>query len=558
MRLFKLIETQYNYYLTAVKSYLSKTLSDAGTLYGNNTVFGQMLNVLNSTVQNIMLYIEDSLVEQNKYTAQRKKSIYGLAAQSGYNPSLGKAAGVQLKIDYIPTNSSNLNIVINNHERLTCTQNGLTYNIILPQEAIVMSIENDNNSKYVYAVEGRFETQTYISTGGKYYTKNFKFSGNMDIDYLEVRVNNEKWEKRESFYDMDPDGMQYIVKTSPINGIDLVFGNDRYGRSLQNEDVISITYLVHDGELGNMNSSTETYFVFNDNLRNIAGEPVDGNTIFNVTFASEDPISSGSNSESIDQVRQMIGLNSRSLVLASPDNYKEFLNKFSFCGYNRTWSEVGSLVVNSMVMKNYKMSLANGSDYFNLKDEDFVLSPEQKKSIQNCLENSGCMLAGVSYNILDPQLCKYALYVYVTLKSDNYEKDYVEGHIRNLIGDFFGNIQSDVFIPKSDIIHMIKENVNEVDGVEVYFLSERNETAIQRGQYINTDYKFNPSTGSYTRKSETVYLYQGEDPGLGLDEHGNIYLPTDFQFPILQGGWDYRNSENQEVIITDPVTIIFK
>ena len=558
MRLFKLIETQYNYYLTAVKSYLSKTLSDAGVLYGNNTIFGQMLNVLSNTVQNIMLYIEDSLTEQNKYTAQRKKSIYGLAAQSGYNPSLGKAAGVQLRIDYIPTNSSNLNIVINNREKLTCTQNGLPYNIIIPQEAIVMSIEKDNNTKYVYAVEGRFETQTYISTGGKYYTKNFKFSGNMDIDYLEVRINNIKWERCESFYDMNPDGLQYVVKTSPVGGIDVIFGNDRYGRSLKNEDVISITYLVHDGELGNMDSTIETYFVFDDNLRNIAGEPVDGNSIFNVTFATEDPVSSGSNSESIDQVRQMIGLNSRSLVLASPENYKEFLNKFSFCGYNRTWSEIGSLVVNSMIMKNYKLSLSSGIDYFNLKDEDFILSDNQKKSIQNCLENSGNMLAGVSYNIFDPQLCKYAMYVYIKLKSDNYERDYVESQIRNLIGEFFGNIQSDLFIPKSDIIHMIKENVKEVDGVEVYFLSERNETAIQKGRYVNIDYKFNPSTGSYTKKSETIYLYKGENPNIGLDEHGNIYLPTDFQFPILQGGWDYLNSENQEVIITDPLTIVFK
>ena len=115
-----------------------------------------------------------------------------------------------------------------------------------------------------------------------------------------------------------------------------------------------------------------------------------------------------------------------------------------------------------------------------------------------------------------------------------------------------------MFIPKSDIIHMIKENVKEVDGVEVYFLSERNETAIQKERYVNIDYKFNPSTGSYTKKSETVYLYPGENPNLGLDEHGNIYLPTDFQFPILQGGWDYLNSENQEVIITDPLTIVFK
>lgn len=42
------------------------------------------MTVIAGIAHNIMLYIEDSLVEQNKYTAQRKKSVYGLASLSGY------------------------------------------------------------------------------------------------------------------------------------------------------------------------------------------------------------------------------------------------------------------------------------------------------------------------------------------------------------------------------------------------------------------------------------------------------------------------------------------
>ena len=163
MKIFSLLQVKYTQFENAVKSYLSKTLSQYNTSYGNNTIFGQLINVLNATVQNIMLYIEDSLVEQNKYTAQRKKSIYGLAAQSGYEPSLGKTASVQLAISYMPTNVSNLNILIKNHEQLTCTQNGLIYNLILPQEAIVMSLEKDNSTRYISAVQGKFEKQTFIS-----------------------------------------------------------------------------------------------------------------------------------------------------------------------------------------------------------------------------------------------------------------------------------------------------------------------------------------------------------------------------------------------------------
>ena len=558
MKVFSLLQTKYYQLEQAVKNYLSQHLSNFGTSYGNNTIFGQLINVLNNTVQNMMLYIEDSLVEQNKYTAQRKKSIYGLAAVSGYQPSLGKAAGVQLSITYTPTNESNLNIVINNRESLTCTQNGLLYNLILPQEAIIMSLEQDNSMRSVYAVQGRFESQTFLSTGGKYYTQNVSFIGNMDADYLSVKINNEKWNYVPSLYDMSPNGKEWTYKVSPIGGIDVVFGNDCYGKSLQNEDVIEVTYLLHDGEFGNMDVNAETYFVFNNLLKDISGKEVDGNNVFNITFATLDAVTSGSNSETIEQVRHMIGLNSRSLILATADNYKSFLNKFSFCGYNRTWAEKGSMIVNSLIMKNYKLFLNEKKTYFDLKEDDFKLTDSQKTSIQNCIKNSGQQLAGTIYNIFDPEICKYAMYVYVKLKSVSYDKEYITRQIRKHVGEFFSNINSDIFIPKSDLIQLLKNNISEIDGVTIYFLSEKNETAVQTGSYIYTNYIYDHSLGTYKKYKERVYLYEGENPNLGLDAHGNIYLQADDQFPVLMGGWDYLNSNGDEVTITDPLIITYE
>lgn len=545
MKLFSLLDIQYNRFVQSVKDYLSKTLPDFNTSYGNSTVFGQIINVISSAVQNVVLYIEDAFTEQNVYTAQRKKSIYGLAALSGYQPSLGKAAGVQLKLTYIPTNSQNLNLIISNHETFTCTQNGLQYNAILPQNMVVLSVEKNNSAKYIYVVQGRFETQTFVSAGGAYWTQNFTFNGNMDPDYMEVRVNNELWEYKDSFYDMDPDGKQYTYKVSYINGVDLVFGNDIHGRALSPDDVITVSYLLHDGELGNLDSHQETYFVFNNELSDISGSKVDGNTIFNVSFATDDAVISGSNSETKEQVRQNIGLNSRSLVLASPENYKNFINKFSFCGYNRTWSERGSMIINSIIMKNYKLQLKDGKDYFNLKESDFSLSDVQKSSIINALEKSGNQLAGTVYNIIDPKLCKYALYLYIKPKTDkDYDRDYMSNQIRQLIGEFFADVNSDIYIPKSDIVNLIKTNVEGVDGVNAYFLSEMNETALQTKQYVVDN--------------EVVTLSEGENPNLGLDNHGNIYLESDNQFPVLMGGWDYLNSKHDEVDIIDPLIIVFE
>jgi hypothetical protein len=406
-----------------------------------------------------------------------------------------------------------------------------------------MNPEKDNHVKYITAVQGRFESQRFISEGGQYYSVHFTFNGNMDTDYISVNVNDEKWDYCVSLYDMDSNQKQYTWKTSIDGGIDLIFGNGAHGRQLYPNDVIDVTYLVHDGEIGNLNPQLETYFTFNNTLNDVNGDTHDGNSLFNVTFAETDPVTSGSNSETMQSVRHMIGLNSRSLVLASPQNYKMFISRFGFVGYNRTWTDAGSMVVNSLVLKNFKTLVGNGEDYFKLNESDFRLSDAQKRSIYDCIESTGNQLAGVKYNIMDPELCKYAMYIYVSLKDHKKDKEQIKGIIRRLVGEFFTNIGSDIFVPKSDIIQLIKNNIENIDGVDVYILSQRNEEAI--------------ITEEYVEDGESVKTY-GENPNLGLDSHGNIWLKNDAQFPILMGGWDYRNDENTLVTINDPLIITFE
>ena len=343
-----------------------------------------------------------------------------------------------------------------------------------------------------------------------------------------------------------------------IGGLDLMFGNDVHGRALSNNDVVTIEYLVHDGLEGNLNTQENTFFIFNDALKDVDGEEVDGNSIFNVSFANHDSVTSGTDAESKEQVRQMIGLNSRSLVLAAPAHYKQFINRFSFCGYNRTWSEKGSMIVNSLIMKNIKLNINSGSDYFNLNLNDFLLSDAQKRSIMNSIELSGNQLGGVSYNIIDPVLRRYALYIYIKMKNQKQDKEYIKSQIKSLVGDFFADVQSDIFIPKSDIINLIKNEVSGVDSVDVYFLSERNEEAMIVGSYVNNIYKWNVSKGIYDVKTENVYLYEGQNPGLGLDGHGNILLEANSEFPVIGGGWRYEVKDETgmpQQVMAEPITI---
>lgn len=564
MKIFDLLQARYIDYENQVKNYLSKTLANFKENYGNNTVIGQLVNVLGSTVQNLLLYIEDSVTEQNKYTAQRKKSIYSLAQLTGYNPSLGKAATCNVRMTIHPNNYNTYSIIIPNKTKLICSYNGLKYNLILPQEAVTYSLENDIENKYVQVVEGSFESQTFFSTGGKLYTQTVQFNGDIDIDFLEVKINDEIWERVESIYDMVPEGKQYVAKTSLSKGIDLVFGNSQFGKELKADDKIYVSYLVHDGELGNIDTQEDVYFSFEDEIMDTSGDSINANEIFVIKLADENSVSGGTYSENTKTVKEMIGYNSRAMVLADPKNYKAFLSRFSFVGYNRTWSDEGSMIINSIILKNYKQLLDSGMDYFNLKKKDFFLSEQQKQSIKNCIANSGQQLAGVTYKINDPEICRYACYVYVKMKNVQYERSTVEQAIRNEVGKFFMNIDSDIFIPKSDVISVIKDASDAIDGVDLYFIGEKNEQAIINRYYEKRIYRFNPSTGTYDTRKEMVYVdsENGENPMLGFDEHGNIYLDNNDQFPVLMGGWRFRSSRLGEApqysTITNPLIIIFK
>lgn len=558
MKILDTLSMTFERYMTQVKSYMQENVPNFSRI-GNSSVIGQLINVIGASVNNVMIYLQDAFAEQNKYTAQRKKSIYGLAAQTGFNASLGYAAGMNFRMTYMPNNVNDLTYILKNKTKVLCTQNGLTYNIILPQENVIFTTAKDMSSKQIYAVEGTFETQEFISTGGQLYSINVVFNGDCDISYTEVYVNDELWTRRESLYDMAADGKEYVIHTSLNKGFDIIFGNDNFGRSLKVDDKITVNYLTHNGELGNIDYSLPVSIVFSDPIVDASGNEIDADEVFNIEIA-ERPANNGTYSDKTDFVKEMIGYNSRAMVLADEKNYKLYLNRISFVGWNHTWSEEGSLVVNSIILKNYKTQMENGDEYFNLKEKDFILSDEQKKSIQTSIKNSGTQLAGTVFNIFDPKLVKYAVYVYIKMNDVSYDKTLIQDTIHKLIGQFMGDINSDTIIAKSDIVHLLKSNIENIDSVDIYFLSERNEKAIIDGKYTIENYIYNPKTKLYDTKS-TTYSVIG-DPGLGLDAHGNIFVESMFQFPVLMGGWQYVSSssafEKQYTTVSDPVIIVFE
>ena len=378
--------------------------------------------------------------------------------------------------------------------------------------------------------------------------------------------------------------MGYVVRYSPAGGIDIVIINDKITTnnkiSEKNGDLIQVEYILHDGSIANFEdvvNFNNINFIFTDTLVNpITGLDYNGSDIFDIQTYSQIP---GTSPDSLEKVRALIGINSRTEVLTSPEHFKAFLSRFGSVGYSKTWSEPRSMRVFSRIVKNFRSKILQGYDnpnatYLKLTKSDFILSENEKKDIKIALNNSGQLLVGTLYDILDMDINRYALYVYVKLKNNtggttNQDQLSLKNNIENTIINFFIKTDIDGFIGKSEIINEIYENLTDtsikkhIDSIDIYIISEDLEKAKKSGFYDKKEYIYHPiqgykyvntkrialpglSNNSGSKINETDLKY------LGLDKHGNIDTTlTPNKLPILAGGFSWKNSSDQLIYI-DP------
>ena len=74
------------------RTYISRVYNRANTLFTLASPFAQIISVLSEMMDLIMFYIEDSVVEQNIYTAQQPESIYGMSRLTGHDATRGFAS----------------------------------------------------------------------------------------------------------------------------------------------------------------------------------------------------------------------------------------------------------------------------------------------------------------------------------------------------------------------------------------------------------------------------------------------------------------------------------
>lgn len=559
MKLFNIMQTAYENFDKSVRTYLAKTFNSLGLQYTHSQIFGVIFDGVKGVMQNMMFYIEDALTEQNIFKASRKTSVYSLAKLSGYEAYYGSTSTGNIiaksKINNGLDNIVSSKIYIRHGTTIRNDLTGTVYSINLPSEYYVIDLSKPLLSHTFNIVQGQFVVNKYLSKGYNLETIKINSLELFDKDYITVKVDGEVWKQSSCLYDMTYDAKEYVVNIGFDNAFDIMFGNDIHGKKLNEGQTIIIEYLKHGGTTGNILPDEQTKFIFVDKLQDSVGTGIDGNKYINLNMVH--CVSGGTNSDSVEFIRKMIGMNSRSLVLASEDNFKLFFKRFSFIGYVNCWSENNSMIVTATCLRNVKNEIKTYKDYFNVKRENLLLSSEEKVMIQETLNNSKKSFAGITLKFIDPIIRRFALICYV--KADNkFNEGIISDGIKESLCNYFMNLNDDTqFIPKSDLIQTCLKNVENIKGIEIDIISELAEETYKNNFYEKFELEYINGTYEYVSKK---IMYEKESMP-GLDNYGNILLTSKLEIPYLQGGFRYyhdkENYNKQDFINIETIQIIF-
>jgi hypothetical protein len=548
-----------------IESFLIREYNKKGLNFGPASPYGQILTVLKELNDMQYFYLEDALNERNIYTAFKQKSIFGLARLTGHNPHRGSSAKGEISIKFKPGVANEIpsnNIELMNFTKLLCENNSKIYNIILNTNSIFLPKSSNETFKFSI-IEGELRTDRFIGNG--FNLQSFNVPVKFEIieqHYIKVFVNGKEMKLKESLYDISKDENAVIVKTGINGGLDVYFGNEDYGYIPKIGETIEVQWISSSGLGGNLGiSSKDIIFKFTDEVPDSFGGTIDLNDVFDIKVSKS--ILMGSNAEDKELTKMLMNKNSRGLVLANPDNYIYFLSKYgqykninAFNKINNEYIDDNNLVY-LYILPDINQKVQSNSDYFTTSESNFILSEDEKQSILDTIRESKQQLISTEVQIINPNIIKYALNIFLQVYDDIISEEVVKAEIIEKIGKYFlENTRKDK-IPRSDLIKIIEE-VDGVDSVFVEFISEKNESAIRNGFYfkkikynnseisnlinktINTELSENISVINQVETEKQIFLQENEDPNLGLDDFGDIIM-QEGDLPLVRGGFLDRN-----------------
>lgn len=548
------------------RTYISRVYNRANTLFTVASPFAQIISVLSEMMDLIMFYIEDSVVEQNIYTAQQPESIYGMSRLTGHDATRGFAATGEIEFRWKPgadmakVAGSTLNI--DGRAKLKFDANGLTYTLLNSIDKF--KLEKTNYSSFKTSIiQGEFESQTLTSNGEKLQSFSVNTGGITDHSKVSVSINGELWTKHESLYDLGSNEKAYLIKTGISGGLDLYFGNGSFGMVPPNGATIVVEYVKHGGLTGNLDDSPDLTIKWDAQGTDSNGTEHDLNEFLDVTITSSPKM--GSDRENTQFTKIMTPLASKSFVLATPDNYEYFLSRYNMFSYVDAYNTTDDQyldddnVIYIFAMPDIKKKLAKNQDYFNIPQQEMFFDQGEYDAMHKVLEDSGQQMVTTEVVFVKPQIRKYSMDINIRY-FEGYTKAEIYSQVRSKVSEYLLNVTRRDKLPKSDIIYILEE-IEGIDAVNVRFISETEETARRLGYYESINVSVVPQEPVTLEtvgngKQKYVFFKRIEDVKVvpvdatteipytvkGLDQWGDIIMEKE-EVAVFRGGWMDRDGD---------------
>jgi len=524
-----------------VRNYLVEVYNQTGDIFSVSSPYGQILNVLQSFVQLIFLYLEDSLVELNILTATKRRSIYGFARLAGHNPTRSISSEGTINIKWKPTVSELNFSYVNFLDKtiINCETNGLPYIVRISNEMESMKINKTNTDLIpLKIIQGELSSQVVTGKGTELQSFFIKDKKSIDNENVRVYVNGEPLEIVDSLYDMTKGSKQCIVKTGITDGIDIYFGNQDFGFIPDSGSNIRIEYILTDGYAGNVFGKTNNIkWKWKDPIFSNNGIEIDFNEYVYVSI--DKPIVLGADAEDPSLTKLIAPKTSRSYVLANTENYVNFFSRFnySYVDAYTTYEDQyisDDNVIYLFLIPDVERRLQTNSDYFSTNLTNFYLDEEEKAALYRYLNKSGQQMISSELSIVDPILTKYVMNIFLRI-FDTANPGKVNSDVLAKVTDYLLKVKRRDKIPKSDLITIL-EGINGIDSVNIAFISETNEKAIVDGYYYKNIETFDQVRGIKTVQQVKVTIPTNTDPNLGLDDFGDLVIGLN-EMPIFRGAF---------------------
>tara|TARA_Y100000114_G_scaffold38577_1_gene34301 strand:- start:10220 stop:12169 length:1950 start_codon:yes stop_codon:yes gene_type:complete len=307
---------------TSIKDYL-RTNSDFTDFDFEGSNFSVLIDTLayNTyiTAFNSNMVVNESFLD----SATVRENVVSLARNIGYVPRSRTAAQATISFDVLNTSAINLDTApstVTLRAGLVCisSNDNTTFTFSIPEDITTTvklgSVSTDLSG--LTNVQGFTASFNNIKVfQGTFLKKSFIVDGSLDQRFIldnpfidtstiVVRVKGSSengkgtlYTKVDNILNIDSTSSTFLIQEVQDEKYELLFGDGIFGRKLENESIIEVSYIVTDGKEGNGASE----FTFTGNIESINGSPIELFTTpkINVTSGA----SNGGDIESVDSIK---------------------------------------------------------------------------------------------------------------------------------------------------------------------------------------------------------------------------------------------------------------